>query len=106
MSANDFLQICTGFTCVAVAVSWLVKGFRAANAPNRKQDERITNLEERVARHDEYFTRDKARLEAIEKGTRVSQRGMLALLDHNLDGNNTKQMQDARDELKEYLINR
>lgn len=54
---------------------------------------------------DGLFANDKARLDRIDAGQRVEQQGILALLDHGLDGNNVAQMQKAKVALQEHLIN-
>lgn len=54
---------------------------------------------------DELFANDKARLDRIDAGQRVEQQGILALLDHGLDGNNVAQMEKAKNALQEHLIN-
>ena len=46
------------------------------------------------------------RFEAMDTGNRITQRAILALLDHGIDGNNIRQMQDAKEELQNHLINR
>lgn len=85
------------------AILDIVKAFKA---PNDEQDKRIQALEDHVKKNDSYLARDNQRLDAIEEGNRVTQRAILALLDHSLDGNNTKQMQDAKTDLQNHLINR
>ncbi len=84
----------------------IVKIVKAAKAPNQAQNARLDNLENWQEGVDRKLKNDNKRLEAIESGDRVSQRALLALLSHGIDGNNTKQMQDARDELQSHLINR
>lgn len=54
---------------------------------------------------DELFANDNARLDRIDAGQRVEQQGILALLDHGLDGNNVAQMEKAKNALQEHLIN-
>ena len=54
---------------------------------------------------DGLFANDKARLDRIDAGQRVEQQGILALLDHGLDGNNVAQMEKAKVALQEHLIN-
>jgi hypothetical protein len=49
---------------------------------------------------------DNDRLESLDEGSRVTQRAILALLDHGIDGNNIDQMQDAKKALQSHLINR
>ena len=103
---GGFLAICAGLSCIALAVSWIIKAVNKFRAPERKQDERITDLERRVAKHDEFLDRDKARLETIEEGNRVTQRAILALLAHGIDGNDVDALRAAKTELQDYLIKR
>lgn len=58
------------------------------------------------AKADGLFANDKTRLDRIDAGQRVEQQGILALLDHGLDGNNVAQMEKAKIALQEHLINR
>ena len=88
------------------AVEKIVKIRKAAKAPNAHQDARLDALEAWRKEVDSKLLRDNERLAAIEEGDRVSQVALLALLDHGLDGNNVKQMQDAKERLQTHLINR
>lgn len=101
-----FLALCAGLSCIAVAISWIVKGVNKVREPEHKQDERITELERRVAKHDEFLDKDKERLEAIEEGNRVTQHALLALLAHGIDGNDIVALQKAKEKLQDYLIRR
>jgi len=49
---------------------------------------------------------DKKRLDSLDEGNRATQRALLALLDHGIDGNNIEQMQHAKEALQNHLINR
>jgi ketosteroid isomerase-like protein len=88
------------------AVEKVVKIVKAAKAPNACQDARLDALEEWRKIVDGKLNRDNDRLAVIEDGDRAIQRALLALLDHSLDGNNIKQMQDAKTALQDHLINR
>lgn len=88
------------------AAEKIVKAVKAAKAPNLKQDERIKALEDWKRTVDSKLTNDNNRLSSIEDGNRATQRALLALLDHGIDGNNIKQMQDAKEALQDHLINR
>lgn len=103
---GGFLAVCAGLSCIALAVSWIVKGWNKVREPEKKQDERITDLERRASRHDEFLDRDKERLEMIEEGNRVTQRAILALLAHGIDGNDIDALRAAKTELQDYLIKR
>jgi hypothetical protein len=53
---------------------------------------------------DTFLAKDKARLDGIDESTRVTQRALLALLAHGIDGNHQSQMEDAKKELELHLI--
>ena len=88
------------------AVEKIVKAVKAAKAPNAHQNERLDALETWRKTVDGKLNRDNERLESIEEGSRASQRALLALLDHGIDGNNIEQMQHAKEALQNHLINR
>ncbi len=88
------------------AAEKIVSVIRAAKAPNSKQDARLDALEAWKKEVDGKLNNDKERLEAIATDNRITQRALIALLDHGIDGNNIKQMQDAKEDLQSHLINR
>ncbi len=100
------LGICAGVSCIAGAISWIVKGVKAAKKPGQRINERLDALEAKDKQHAEYLDRDNERLEAIEAGNRVTQRALLALLKHGIDGNDVDAMKRAEAELQEFLIER
>ena len=88
------------------AAEKIIKAVKAAKAPNVQQNERLDELEEWRKEVDRKLNSDKAALAAIAEDNRVTQRALLALLDHGIDGNNIEQMQQAKMELQNHLINR
>lgn len=103
---TTILAFASAVVLLSNAVEKIVKAVKAAKAPNIKQDERINALEAWKKTVDSKLDRDDDRLEVIEEGNRATQRAILALLDHGIDGNNIKQMQDAKEILQNHLINR
>lgn len=100
------LAAASAIVLLANAAEKIVKAVKAAKAPNDKQNERLDALESWQKEVDRKLLRDNDHLAVIDDGNRVTQRAILALLDHGIDGNNVKQMQDAKAELQEYLISR
>lgn len=100
------LGLASAVVLLSNAAEKIVKAVKAAKAPNNLQNERLDALEEWRGEVDRKLTRDNDRLSAIDNGNRVTQRALLALLDHGIDGNNITQMQHAKEELQEHLINR
>lgn len=84
----------------------IVAAWKAAKAPNDEQNARIEALEAWKKEVDDKLNRDKQQLDEIHKGLRASYQAQLALLDHGIDGNNIKQMQDAKEVLQKHLIDR
>ncbi len=85
----------------AIAAAW-----SAAKAPNAAQNDRLDALEKWKKEVDVKLSNDKQQLDEIHNGLRASYQAQLALLDHGIDGNNIKQMQDAKEALQRHLINR
>ena len=97
--------VLTAIVLISNAVEKVVRAWKAAKAPNDQQNDRIDALEEWRKEVDRKLNRDNDKLMDIESGNRVTQRALLALLDHGIDGNNIKQMQDAKEALQDHLIN-
>lgn len=94
-------------------VALIVNLVKKVRAPEVKQDERITALENKQKEYDEiiatfrqYFTNDDNRFKAIEKSNKITQGALLALLKHALNGNDVGSLQDAEKQLEAYLIDK
>ena len=101
-----FLALCSAIVLLSNAAEKIAKAVQAAKAPNVQQNERLDELEAWRKVVDGKLDRDHDRFESLDEGMHVTQRALLALLDHGLDGNNVQQMQAAKDGLQNYLINR
>ena len=100
------IAICTAIITISGATAVIVKMANAIKKPNKEQNERLESLEHIVKKHDEWFGSDKKRFESLEDGNRVTQQALLALLDHGIDGNNVKQMSEAKEALQKHLIDK
>ena len=100
------LAVASAVVLLSNAAEKIVKAIKAAKAPNNEQNERLDALEEWRDGVDRILAADKNHLDSIDEGNRATQRALLALLDHGIDGNNIAQMQHAKEELQNHLINR
>ena len=107
---QGFLYLCGALITVSSVATVLMKFFEWKNRPNQRQDERIAAAEKRLLAHEEklklyedFFMRDKARLDDIDKSNKVTQRALLALLSHAINGNDVDALHKAKDELQDYL---
>lgn len=98
------LAVAGAISTLAGAGNWIVKLVQVLKAPNAEQDRRLTDLEKHMEEVDGYLANDKKRLDNIDGDTRVTQRALLALLAHGIDGNHQKQMEEAKEELELHLI--
>ena len=73
-------------------------------SPNVRQHESITSLETRTDQIEKHLDNDNKRLQEIEKGNRITQQSILALMRHAIDGNNIDQLREAESNMQEYLI--
>lgn len=100
------LAIASAVVLLSNAAEKIVKAWKAAKAPNDQQNKRLDDLEEWRTEVDRKLLNDNVHLSNIDCDNRVTQRALLALLAHGIDGNNIEQMQHAQAELQNHLINR
>lgn len=102
---NAVLEVAGAISIVAAAGNWIVKLIAVIKAPNAEQNKHIAELQEWRKGVDQKLDNDNRRLNKKEDSDRITQRAMLALLSHGIDGNHIDQMVKARDALQEHLIN-
>lgn len=100
------LAAASALVLLSNAAEKIAAAWRAAKAPNDAQNARLAALEEWRTDVDRKLNNDKAALDNIQEGNHAMYKALLALLDHGLDGNNVQQMQDAKKDLQNHLINR
>ncbi len=100
------LAAASAIVLLSNAAEKIMKAVKAAKAPGATQDKRLAELERWKEGVDRKLNHDNERLIGIEDGNRASQRALLALLDHGIDGNNIEQMQHAKETLQNHLIDR
>lgn len=98
------LAVAGAISTLGGAADWLVKLVQVVKSPNAEQDRRLAQLEKHMEEVDAFLANDKKRLDGIDDSTRVTQRALLALLAHGIDGNHQHQMEEAKQELELHLI--
>lgn len=102
---SAFIIALFGFLLTAMNVFDKIMSYKKeAQKPEDTQNERITALETRVAKMEDYQEECSWRGKRLAKGNEVYMRAMLAMMTHALDGNHVEQLKEARDELNEYLL--
>ncbi len=105
-TVGGLLALAAAINTLGAAWEKISKARKAVKAPNNAQDERLDRLEKDMEKAMEFLGNDKRHLAVLDEGNKVTQRAMLALLAHGIDGNNVHQLEKAKADLEEYLINR
>ena len=103
---SQVLAFCSAIVVISGAVHVIINAFARLSAPNKLQNARLDVVEKTLERHEELLKKDLLRLDSMGEASRVTQRAILALLSHGIDGNNTEELKNAKKELQEYLIKR
>lgn len=100
------LAVAAAVNTIGSAVEKIVKAAKVANAPNEVQNTRLDKLESWQKEVDRRLVNGNVHFDSIDEGNRVTQKALLALLAHGLDGNAVEQMKEAKHDLEAHLINR
>lgn len=98
-TVSDILWLAGAIVAISAAVKVIVECIYRMQKPNKTQDERIEKLEKKAIA-------DYERLNKLDEGNTITQRALLALLAHGIDGNDIEAMRQAKEELTNYLIER
>lgn len=108
---NLLLALCGAIITVSGAVMVIIKAIQTVNRPDKIQDERIQSLEdevksiqERLILGNRHFEADAAHIKAIEEANAVTQKAILALLSHAINGNDVESLKRAKLDLEDYLL--
>lgn len=108
------LVICGGIITILTLWNMIEQRIKTTKQPTSNLEERVGLIERKLefeikatfAEYDARFGRDKTKIEMIEQGNRVTQKALLALLKHSIDGNNIDALKKAEGDLSEFLIER
>jgi len=99
------LGLCGMIATIGGAVEKIAKARKAIKAPEERQDDRLTKVEQRLDKVERKLENDKLAIADSKECNHVLTKGMLALLEHGINGNNIDQMKDAKNDVNTYLIN-
>ncbi len=99
------LAAASAIVLLSNAVEKIVKAVKAAKAPEQRQNDEIEGIKERLDKIEREILLDEKQLKDARECNHVITKGVLALLDHGINGNNIDQMKEARQDVEKYLIN-
>ncbi len=82
--------------------------------PSEELKERVVVLEKKFdfdikatfVEYESRFKRDLERINEIEKSNKLTQKALVELMRHEVDGNNTERLKKVADELNEYIYDK
>ena len=99
------LAAASAIVLLSNAVEKIVKAIKAAKAPEQRQNNEIIEIKGRLDKIEAKLENDKKQIADAKECNHVLTKGMLALLEHGINGNNIEQMRDAKNGVEAYLIN-
>lgn len=103
MSIQSISQALSLFIQCATMITIIYGLYKFMGKTNQEQNKRLDDIEEEVKSIKRRLHEGSEHFSAIDESARVTQTALLALLDHEIDGNNTIQLKEAKQELLSYL---
>lgn len=102
---GGILALAGAVSTVGGAVEKIAKAVRVAKAPEQAQNAEIDDIKQRLDKVERKLENDHLQINDAKECNHVLTKGMLALLEHGINGNNIDQMRDAKNGVEAYLIN-
>lgn len=105
LAIGGILALAGAVSTIGSAVEKISKAVKVARAPEQRQDSEIDEIKKRLTTLESSLVKDEKQLKDAKECNHVLTKGMLALLEHGINGNNIDQMRDAKNGVEAYLIN-
>lgn len=102
---GGILALAGAVSTIGGAIEKIAKAVRVAKAPEQQQNAEIDEIKGRLDKIESKLENDKRQIADAKECNHVLTKGMLALLEHGINGNNIDQMRDAKNGVEAYLIN-
>lgn len=113
ISFEKLVALMAAFLILLGAYNTIMSAIKNHREEKKIRESPVTQLKERVDRHDDLFAKDKDRLDEHDKqlkdigtGMRVMLRNNMAVTSHLINGNSTDKMQASYTEMQDYLVDR
>lgn len=100
------LAIAVGIGAIGGAISVIEHVVSRATMKSNKIAAQVIEHDHTLEKHSEYLDNDNKRLKDVEDTNRLIMRGIMNLLSHEIDGNHTSQLEEVRNDMNKYLLDR
>ena len=99
-----FLTFCGGITIIGGAAVYLAKAVGWLKKPETKQNEVLDDHEKRIARLEEKTDNDYSDIRKLQQEMKMMLRAVVAIMKHEIDGNNTADLKKEQEAIDDYLF--
>lgn len=104
LAFGGILALATIVSVIGGAIEKILAIATKAKAPEAQQNREIEEIKIRLSKVEGSLNTDEVQIKDSMRGMEALTEGMLALLDHALNGNNIDQMREAKKGIEAYLI--
>lgn len=101
-----FLAFCGGISILGAAAVYIAKAVGWIRKPEMTQNKILEDHEDRITRLEEKTDNDYDDIKKLQKEVKMVLKATLAIMKHEIDGNNTTDLQKTRDDIEEYLLDK
>lgn len=103
---NTFSTVLQLIVLIASVVTLMVTVSKTIQKPNKTQDDRLDALETWKLKVEERLETGNQHFEEVDKSNRITQKALLALMSHAINGNDIDKLKQAKDDLENYLTDK
>lgn len=104
MQGVDILAICAAIITVSGALTAIGNWIAKAKEPNKKQNDRLTDLEKRMVSVEERLQQGDMRFNKQDDDIKIIMESMLALMKHAINGNDIAMLKEMQCKLETHLV--
>ena len=101
-----FLAFCGGISIIGAATVYIGKAIGWIRKPELQQNATLDDHEKRIKRLEEKTDNDFDEIKKLQREVKMVLKATLAIMKHEIDGNNTQELQKTRDDIEEYLLDK
>lgn len=99
-----FLAFCGGISCLGAALAYIAKAIGWIKKPEIAQNEILDNHEKRITKLEEQTKDDYDDIKKLQKEVKMVLKAVVAIMKHEIDGNNKSDLEKVQGEITDYLV--
>ena len=101
-----FLAFCGGISVLGAATVYVAKAIGWLRQPEATQNAILQDHERRLKDLEQKTNSDYGAIQELQTETKMMLKAVLAIMKHELDGNNTNDLEKARKSIENYLVDK